>query len=137
MDNRTIEVQTDEIIGKINTACRLGHALDTRLPESAGGEGQPATVSAPASPSYDDAFRARIEERGATISAPLIAGELRSQLSDAEWSNITQIDPELISAEREKQRRAFTPSLRRYCLERNLAKALLFDERTRALLRTP
>ena len=136
-DSRTIEVQTDEMIDKINTACRLEHAPNTRLPESAGGQAQPATVSTPASPSYDDAFKARMEERGATISAPLTAGELRSQLSDAEWSKMTQIDPELISAEREKQRKAFTPNLRRYCLERNLAKALLSDERTRALLRTP
>ncbi len=136
-DDRTIEVQTGEMIDKINTAWRLGRERDTRLAESAGGEGQPATVSAPASPFNDDAFRARVEEQGATISAPLTAGELRSQLSDAEWSKMTQIDPELISAEREKQQRAFTPSLRRYCLERNLAKALLSDERTRAFLRTP
>jgi hypothetical protein len=136
-DDRTIEVQTDEMIDKIDTAWRLGHERDRRPTQSAGGEAQPATVSTAASPLHDDAFRARIEEQGATISAPLTAGELRSQLSDAEWSKITQIDPELIRAEREKQQRAFTPSLRRYCLERNLAKALLSDERTRALLRTP
>jgi hypothetical protein len=133
-DNRTIEVQTDEMIDKINTAWRLRRVPDTRPPESASGEAQPASVSTPASPFHDDAFRTSIEEQGATISAPLTAGELRSQLSEAEWSKITQIDPELINAEREKQRRAFTPSLRRYCLERNLAKVLLSDERTRALL---
>lgn len=136
-DERTTEVQTDELIDKISTAYRLGHALDTRLPESVSGEAQPATVSIPGGPFHDDAFRTRMEEQGAMVSAPLSASELRSQLSDADWSQMTQIDPELIRAEGEKQRRALTPHLRRYCLERNLAKTLLSDERTRAFLRTP
>lgn len=136
-DDRTIEVQTDELIDKISTASRLRRAPDARLPESVGGEAQPAAASTPAGPPHDDAFRARLEEQGATVSGPLSAGELRSQLSDAEWSKMTQIDPELIRAEGEKQRRSLTPSLRRYSLERNLAKTLLSDERTRALLQTP
>jgi hypothetical protein len=135
-DERTIEVQTDELIDKINTASRLRRAPDTRLPESVGSEAQPAPVSAPAAPLQDGAFKARLEEQGATVSGPFSAGELRSQLSDAEWSKMTHIDPELIRAEGEKQRRAFTPSLRRYSLERNLAKALLSDERVKAFLRT-
>ena len=135
-DDRTLEVQTDELIDKISTASRLARAPNARPPESMGGEAQPAALSTPPGPPKDDAFRARVEEQGATVSGPLSAGELRSQLSDAEWSKITQIDPELIRAEGEKQRRALTPNLRRYSLERNLAKDLLSDERTRSLLRT-
>jgi hypothetical protein len=123
-DTRTIEIQTDELIDKLNSESLRGHKALSQV-----GNPENAPSNASRNPFDDSELRARVEEQGGTISAALTADQLRSQLPAGQWEKITNIDPELIKAERERQRTAFTPNLRRYNLERWLAKALLTDER--------
>jgi hypothetical protein len=127
-DARTIEIQTDELIDKLNSeSLRRYRAAPPGNPES-------APSYAPRNP-FDYSELARLEEQGGTISAALTADQLRSQLSARQWEQITNIDPELIEAEAERQRTAFTPHLRRYNLERRLARTLLTDEQTKPYAR--
>ncbi len=128
-DTRTIETQTDELIDKVNSeSIRRYQATPPSNPES-------APTSTPRNPFEHSELKARVEEQGGTISAALTADQLRSQLPAGQWEQITNIDPELINAERERQRTAFTPNLRRYNLERRLAKALVIDERINPYVR--
>ena len=129
-DTRTIEIQTDELIDKVNSESRRRYKAETP-------PGNPESVPSytPRNPFDYSELKARVEEQCGTISAALTADQLRSQLSAGQWAQITNIDPELIEAEAERQRTAFTPNLRRYNLERRLAKALLMDEQTKPYVR--
>lgn len=127
-DTRTIGIQTGELIDKIKR--HRQHKAATSSGESLG-----VPSDRPANPFDYDQLKESVEKRGGTISAALTADQLRSQLSPAEWSGITNIDPELIRAEGERQRRAFTPAIRRYVLETRLAEALLSDDRIESYLR--
>jgi hypothetical protein len=130
-DTRTIEIQTDELIDKVNSESLRRYKADAPP-----GNPESAPSYTPRNPFDYSELEARVEEQGGTISAALTADQLRSQLSAGQWEQITNIDPELIEAEAERQRTAFTPNLRRYNLERWLAKALLMDEQTKPYLRT-
>ncbi len=130
-DTRTIEIQTDELIDEVNSeSLRRYKAAD--VPP---GNPESAPSYTPGNAMDDSELKTRVEEQGGTISAALSADQLRSQLSAGQWEQITNIDPELIEAEAERQRTAFTPNLRRYNLERWLAKALLMDEQTKPYVR--
>src|SRR5207248_6608870 len=89
-DPRTIDNQIDDLINHINSESRIRHKRETSTIESPG-----STPYIPQNPFDYKELKASVERRGGAISGALSAEELRSQLSDEQWSKITNIDPDL------------------------------------------
>jgi hypothetical protein len=126
-DSREIDVQTDELIDKINSVSSRQHKEATPLPNSE----RPTSFH----PFEYGELKASVEKRGGSISAAMNAEQLQAQLSDDQWSKTTNIDPEAIAAEERRQQQPYVPDLRRYNLESRLAQTLLEDERIRVHMR--
>jgi len=123
-DTRSLETQIDELIDMVNAESLRRHRSKPTVDSV-----RSFVSSRPYNPFNDEELRERVQKLGATISPPLTAEQLRKELSADQFSKITNIDPELIKAEGERQRKAYVPSLKRYSRERSLAKDLLNDER--------
>ncbi len=97
-DSRDIEIQTDELIEKINSLSSVRHKEEMPPPES-----ESSRSDRPKESTVYSELKASVEKSGGSISAPLNAEQLQSQLSADQWSRMTNIDPELIEAEARRQ----------------------------------
>ncbi len=130
-DPRSIEVQIDALVQRINAESMKRHRMTTSAVTV-----QPPVPERSQNPFDYQELKESIERRSGTISAPLTAEQLKSALSDETWSKITQIDPELIRQEAERQNIPLVPYLGRFNRESRLARILLDDESIRPYLRT-
>jgi hypothetical protein len=128
-DTRTLEIQIADLVQHINLASQKRYQAETSSVRV-----QPAAAEISHNSFDYQELKASIERRGGTISEPLTAEQLKSTLSADTWSKITNIDPELIRQEEERQNIPLVPYLGRFNRERSLAKTLLDDERIKPYL---